>query len=97
MKTVCVLACCLMGLATMAATSPAAVAAEKFVPQGHTYSPDQDRLPLLNSYQDRINSQADIYESEIYRIQRERAIQDAEIQRHIQHDLSGGSTFQPRY
>ena len=98
MKTVCILACCLLGLAAVTAASPETVAAEKkFVPQGHTYSPDKDRLPLLNSYQDRINSQADIYESEIYRIQRERAIQDAEIQRHILHDMRGGNTFRPRY
>lgn len=86
-----------MGVTAMSAISVEVSAGEKFVPQGHTYSPDKDRLPLLNSYQDRINSQADIYESEIYRVQRERAIQDAEIQRHILHEMDGGANFQPRY
>ena len=81
----------------MASGLPSANAAEKFVPQGHSYSPDENRLPLLNSSRDRVNSQADIYEAEIYRIERERAIIEGELQRHIQHDLSGGSEFQPRY
>ena len=97
MNKVCVLAYCVIGLAVAEIVAPGAGAAEKFVPQGHTYSPDKDRLPLLNSYQDRVNSQADIYEAEIYRIQRERAIQDAEMRRHIQHELGGGAEFQPRY
>ena len=78
------------------ATVPA-IAADKFVPQGHTYSPQEDRLPLLNSNRDRVNSKADLYEAEIYRIERERAIIEGELTRHIQHDFSGGSEFQPRY
>ncbi len=92
-----VLFCCLLGMAAVAVAPANSYAEQKFVPQGHTYSPDQNRLPLLNSRRDRVNSQADIYESEIYRIQRERAILEAEMTRHIQHDFSGGANFEPRY
>lgn len=87
---------CLLGIAAFA-IAPASFAADKFVPQGHTYSPDESRLPLLNSQRDRINSTADRYEAEMYRIERERAIIEGELTRHIQHDFGGGSEFQPRY
>jgi len=89
--------CCLLGTAALLVTPASSIAAEKFIPQGHTYSPDENRLPLLNSYRDRINSTADRYEAEMYRIERERAIIEGELTRHIQHDFSGGSEFQPRY
>ena len=86
---------CLLGMTVMA-TAPV-IAADKFIPQGHTYSPTEDRLPLLNSHRDRVNSKADLYEAEIYRIERERAIIEGELTRHIQHDFGGGSEFEPRY
>jgi hypothetical protein len=89
---------CVAAVSASVVLSPASFAVErKFVPQGHTYSPNEDRLPLLNSNRDRVNSQADIYESEIYRIERERSIQQGEWMRHIQHDLSGGANFRPYY
>ena len=89
---------CLIGATAITLGAASASAGDKsFVPQGHTYSPDEDRLPLLNSQRDRINSQADIYEAEIYRAQRERAILEGELTRHIQHELFGGAEFQPRY
>jgi len=88
---------CLLGIAALAITPTIASAADKFVPQGHTYSPDEDRLPLLNSQRDRINSTADRYEAEMYQIERERAIIEGGLKRHIQHDLSGGSEFKPYY
>lgn len=88
---------CLLGIAAIAIAPTIASAADKFVPQGHTYSPDESRLPLLNSQRDRVNSTADRYEAEMYRIERERAIIEGELTRHIQHDFSGGSEFQPRY
>lgn len=88
---------CLLGTAALAITPASAIAADKFVPQGHTYSPDENRLPLLNSQRDRVNSTADRYEAEMYRIERERAIIEGELTRHIQHDFGGGAEFQPRY
>lgn len=39
---------------------------ENFIPLGHNYSPDDPTLPELNSRQDKINAQVDIYESDIY-------------------------------
>ncbi len=58
-----------LGLAlsvTLAAPSVAG-AKDVFVPQGHSYSPDDDRLPLLNSNRDRVNARAAEIETEIYR------------------------------
>lgn len=49
----------------------AANAAEYFVPKGHSYSPGNERLPLLNSRRDRIQARTDEIESEIYRRQLE--------------------------
>lgn len=39
---------------------------ENFIPLGHNYSPDDSVLPELNSRQDQINAQVDIFESDIY-------------------------------
>ena len=52
------------------ATAPA-LAYENFIPMGQSYSPGENELPRLDSEQDRLNSQVDIYESEIYNRQRE--------------------------
>jgi hypothetical protein len=78
-------------------TASAAGAVDTFVPKGHTYAPGAERLPALNSPQDRRNAQTDIYESEIYRIYRERALHEAEMLRLEQHDMKGGMELQPRY
>ncbi len=68
-----------------------------FVPKGHSYAPSSQRLPTINSGRYRYQSKADVFESEIYRVQRDRAILEGEIQRHILHDLNGGTDFTPRY
>ena len=46
---------------------------DRFVPMGHSYDTSNRQLPTLNSYEDRINNQADRYETEIYRQRKERA------------------------
>jgi hypothetical protein len=56
---------------TLVAANTPALAYENFIPLGHNYSPDQSELPQLNSEQDRINAQTDIYEAEIYTRQRD--------------------------
>ncbi len=68
------------------------------VPAGHAYSPNEPRLPPLNSRRDRINSRADVYESEIYRTNRETAITFSNM-RIFGRDrlLRGGSSNRPRY
>jgi hypothetical protein len=52
-------------LAALAFT-PAAHAYENFIPLGHNYSPDDPTLPALNSTQDQINAQVDIFEADVY-------------------------------
>jgi hypothetical protein len=39
---------------------------ENFIPLGHNYSPGDSVLPELNSRQDQINAQVDIFEADIY-------------------------------
>lgn len=39
---------------------------EKFIPFGHSYTPDRPGLPPLNSELDRLNANVDIIESDIY-------------------------------
>jgi hypothetical protein len=69
-------------LAVLLMLPTVAPAAENFVPLGLGYSPERQVLPPLNSPLDQLNAQTDIYESEINRIQRERAIQATELARH---------------
>ncbi|NNF79827.1 MAG: hypothetical protein HKN05_17535 [Rhizobiales bacterium] len=58
-----------LGLALSLATFAPAGAAEFFVPQGHSYAPGDERIPLLNSQRDRVNARAAEIETEIYRRQ----------------------------
>lgn len=53
------------GLALAFAANPAA-AAENFIPLGQDYGLENDRLPPLDTDQERFNAQADIYQSEVY-------------------------------
>jgi len=72
-------------------------AAENFVPMGLGYSPERQKLPALNSPLDELNGQADVYESEINRIQRERAIQATELSRHLDLNLDTDPVLTPEY
>ena len=87
-----------MGIAVSLITAGAGSAGAEGnkVPTGHAYSPDQQRLPLLNSNRSRLEAQADIYESEIYRSQREAALGFSELRRAWSRDMRP-PTFQPRY
>ncbi|HEY7747461.1 MAG TPA: hypothetical protein VH933_02145 [Aestuariivirgaceae bacterium] len=75
----------------------AAQAAENFIPMGLGYTPERERLPPLNSPLDELNAQTDIYESEINRIQRERAIQATELSRHLDLNLDTDTVLTPEY
>jgi hypothetical protein len=87
----------LLGIAIAAALSAPALAAENFIPGGHTYSPDNDPLPELNTEQDNINLNADIIQSEINRQQRERKLLDSQFQRFTgEQELKGGD-YSPEY
>ena len=72
-------------------------AAENFIPGGHTYSPDNDPLPELNSEQDNINLNADLIQSEINRQQRERKLLDSQFQRFISEQELKGGDYSPDY
>jgi len=65
-------------------TLTAAVNANEFFqPYGATDHFGVDREPPLNSAQDRFNEQADIYQSEINRSQRERAYWDTYMRNNL--------------
>lgn len=73
------------------------LAAENFIPGGHTYSPDNDPLPELNSEQDNINLNADLLQSEINRQQRERKLLDSQFNRFISEQELKGGDYSPEY
>jgi hypothetical protein len=79
------------------AVATAAGAAENFVPLGLGYSPERQELPPLNSALDALNAQTDIYESEIDRIQRQRALQATELARHRDLNLDTDTVLTPEY
>ena len=63
----------------------ASLAEQNFIPSGHAWGPGFEQLPPLNSRQDRIDAQADVYETEIRRSQLELRIQMERLRLH--HDL----------
>jgi hypothetical protein len=79
------------------ALATAAGAAENFVPLGLGYSPERQELPPLNSALDALNAQTDIYESEIDRVQRQRALQATELARHRDLNLDTDTVLTPEY
>jgi hypothetical protein len=81
-------------IASAALQATPAVAYENFIPQGHSYSPDTPELPEFNSEEDRITSQADIYESEIYNRQRRAKIFSSQFEQfRSSQEMKGGSEF----
>ena len=83
-----------IAIAVLLAAAPPALAYENFIPLGHNYSPDDQTLPEFSSAQDQINTQIDVYETEIYvqeRFQRER---DSYVRRFQNNqELKGGDYF----
>ena len=67
---------------------------ENFIPLGHNYSPDEPALPQLNSEQDKVNAQVDIFESDIYTRQRAaKQFQSRLDQFYNNQELEGADTF----
>ena len=66
-----VLLACGTTLAIACLSTTGLQAAEYFVPKGHTYSPNNEKLPRLNSERDRIQARTDELEARIYRQQLE--------------------------
>jgi hypothetical protein len=73
----------LCGVILVALNAAPALTVENFIPQGHTYGPDQEILPPLNSTEDRINLGADLLQSEIYVQQRQRQLFNSDLNRFI--------------
>lgn len=74
-------------------TAPA-LAYENFIPLGHAYSPEDAELPPINSDQERIISQTDVYEAEIYTRQRTAKQFSSQLERfRNDQELRGGSDF----
>jgi hypothetical protein len=59
--------CVLVGLAFVAAASGSAMAYENFIPMGAGYSSSVSEVPEFGSAKGKVNSRADVYETEIYR------------------------------
>ena len=57
-------------------TQPIDMIGKRFIPEGHTYDTSNRGLPKLNSYADRTDNGADVFETEIYKSQRNRAFWD---------------------
>ena len=82
-------------LAAMIALWPVPAGAfENFIPLGNNYSPEDQTLPAFNSERDRLNSQVDIYETEIYTRQRIAKRFSSRLERFSNdQELKGGSEF----
>jgi hypothetical protein len=80
--------------AVLAVQASSALAYENFIPLGHAYSPEDSELPAFNSDQDRLNSQTDIYETEIYVRQRTAQEFSSQLNRfRNDQELKGASDF----
>lgn len=84
-----VLALALLGaFGLIVANMPSALAQDKtFLPSGHTYAPNDERLPYPNSRRDRLQAEADVYETEIYRRQLEQSKTNERFRRFRDHDF----------
>lgn len=72
------------------AVAPAA-AYENFIPLGHNYSPEEQVLPEFSGTKDQINTQTDVYETEVYVGERFQAEQDSHMKRFLNNqELEGG-------
>ncbi len=67
----------ILGAATSAQAQVIDNTGNKFVPKGHSYDSSNRGLPTLNSYEDQTNNRADVFETEIYKKQRDRAFWDS--------------------
>ena len=83
-----------LAVATLALAPAPAFAYENFIPLGHNYSPDDQTLPELNSAQDQLNAQVDIYESDIWTRQRAAKSFSSQLDQFSNNqELQGGSDF----
>jgi hypothetical protein len=77
----------MLAAAFLGAAGSASNAEQNYVPSGHAYGPNFERLPPLNSRQDKIHAKADVYEAEIRRRRVEQRIQQERLRQHYDLDL----------
>ena len=83
-------------LGLMAGAS-AAQAYDKFIPLGAGYSTDVGGLPAIDSQEQKLTNQADVYETEIYNKQLEQNRHNAYIKHFLNDQNSAGSDFAVDY
>ncbi len=81
----------------VALSSSAAMAYEKFIPQGHSYTPDNTELPDFNSAQGKFDLQTDIYETEIYIRRRDQRVRDSYMKRFSSSQETRGADYSIDY
>ena len=84
-------------VAGLVVAAGAAMANENFIPSGHSYTPESSSLPPLNSYQDKVNNQTDIYQTEIWHKQYEQRQFDSNMRRLLNRDMRPGPSTKPIY
>ena len=86
-----------VSILALVALGATAMAAENFVPRGHSYAPDTPLLPDANSAEDLLNQKVDLYEAQLYVKQREQKIWESQQNRfRFAQELDGGN-FNPEY
>lgn len=68
-----------------------ALAFENFIPAGTGYSTEVSALPEINSTRSQVNAKADVYETEIYKHQRDNAEFDSRMRQFFSDGESTGS------
>ena len=74
-----------------------AMAAENYIPRGHSYTPDSPLLPEANSEEDLLNQKVDLYEAQIYVKQRDQKIWESQQNRFRFAQELDGANFNPEY
>lgn len=87
----------LAALFLAAAGAAPAMAYENFIPLGTGYSTTHSSLPTLNSSEDQVTSQADLYETEIYRKHEAERLHDSYLQRFVSRPESAGGDMSIDY
>jgi hypothetical protein len=78
-------------------TQPIDMFGKRFIPEGHSYDGSNRKLPPLNSNEDQTTNRADLFETEIYKAQRDRAFWDTWVNSTHGTYLDGQTRLTPDY
>jgi hypothetical protein len=87
----------IVGLIAILMTGTAARAYDTFIPMGAGYSTEVSSIPALNSDEEKVISQTDLYETELYAKQRAEREHDSYINRFFSNSETSGSDFSIDY